>query len=317
MIHGLGGSHLNWTPLSRLLAGHGRVVAVDLPGFGLSPPRRGDPLAGHANAVTELITALGGAAYLVGNSMGGLVAEMVSAASPEMVLGQVLIAPASPVDVIELAPPKLTPPAPSSPRRFGDFLRTTAAYRRALSASLTPAIVGLAFESMPVIGTAYLARFQRTHTPTEQVRLTTELIAKDPAKIAPELMIDAIRLAEIRRSLPWANPAFLDSAASIRRLLLRPSRFRNVIESVTVPTLLMFGTEDPVVPVFVLRSLARRRPDWTVVEMDGLGHIPMLEAPATTGEAIIAWKTQARAVGGRGYSEPPGHLSLSTEPATA
>src|SRR3954452_357495 len=36
LVHGLGGSHLNWDLLAPLLTAHGRVLAVDLPGFGRS-----------------------------------------------------------------------------------------------------------------------------------------------------------------------------------------------------------------------------------------------------------------------------------------
>jgi pimeloyl-ACP methyl ester carboxylesterase len=37
LIHGLGGSHLNWLQVAPGLAGLGRVVALDLPCFGWSP----------------------------------------------------------------------------------------------------------------------------------------------------------------------------------------------------------------------------------------------------------------------------------------
>ena len=36
-VHGLGGSLLNWVPVAPGLARHGRVLAVDLAGFGLTP----------------------------------------------------------------------------------------------------------------------------------------------------------------------------------------------------------------------------------------------------------------------------------------
>src|SRR5215467_2904160 len=44
LVHGLGGSHLNWVLLGPLLATGHRVYAPDLPGFGLSYPagRRAD-----------------------------------------------------------------------------------------------------------------------------------------------------------------------------------------------------------------------------------------------------------------------------------
>src|SRR3954454_25311323 len=38
LVHGLGGSHLNWDLLAPLLRPHARVLALDLPGFGLSQP---------------------------------------------------------------------------------------------------------------------------------------------------------------------------------------------------------------------------------------------------------------------------------------
>src|SRR5689334_13091156 len=38
LVHGLGGSHLNWDLLAPLLTDSARVFALDLPGFGLSEP---------------------------------------------------------------------------------------------------------------------------------------------------------------------------------------------------------------------------------------------------------------------------------------
>src|ERR1700712_3511175 len=38
LVHGLGGSHLNWDLLAPRLTGAARVLALDLPGFGRSEP---------------------------------------------------------------------------------------------------------------------------------------------------------------------------------------------------------------------------------------------------------------------------------------
>ena len=46
MVHGLGGSRLNWVMVAGPLAERNRVIAVDFPGFGSSPTagrRRQDP----------------------------------------------------------------------------------------------------------------------------------------------------------------------------------------------------------------------------------------------------------------------------------
>ncbi|HEY6480179.1 MAG TPA: alpha/beta fold hydrolase, partial [Streptosporangiaceae bacterium] len=37
LVHGLGGSHLDWVRVAPALAAQRRVLALDLPGFGLTP----------------------------------------------------------------------------------------------------------------------------------------------------------------------------------------------------------------------------------------------------------------------------------------
>jgi pimeloyl-ACP methyl ester carboxylesterase len=36
-VHGLGGTHLNWLAVAPELSGRGRVIAIDLAGFGYTP----------------------------------------------------------------------------------------------------------------------------------------------------------------------------------------------------------------------------------------------------------------------------------------
>src|SRR5829696_1508442 len=52
LVHGLGGSHLNWDLFAPRLTERARVLAVDLPGFGLSEP--GHRIATVQNNVTVL-----------------------------------------------------------------------------------------------------------------------------------------------------------------------------------------------------------------------------------------------------------------------
>jgi len=81
LVHGLGGSYVNWLAVAPALARSGRVLALDLAGFGRTP--LGERSAGvHANRVLLdrfLETVAPGPAILVGNSMGGLVAMMEAA----------------------------------------------------------------------------------------------------------------------------------------------------------------------------------------------------------------------------------------------
>jgi len=77
LLHGLGFSRRSWDPVVPALAEHFDVLAVDLPGFGNSPPLAGvTPVpAALAATVAGLLDDLGiGSAHIVGNSLGGWVA---------------------------------------------------------------------------------------------------------------------------------------------------------------------------------------------------------------------------------------------------
>jgi pimeloyl-ACP methyl ester carboxylesterase len=73
LVHGLGGSHVNWLGVAPQLAAHGHVLAIDLAGHGRTPS------LGRTARVDDnrrllgrfLETVVGEPAVLVGNSMGG------------------------------------------------------------------------------------------------------------------------------------------------------------------------------------------------------------------------------------------------------
>lgn len=79
LIHGIGSSHRSWDLIIDELAAHRDVIAVDLPGFGATPPLRGETsIRTLADAVTKFLddhSLLGTDA--VGSSMGArLVLEL-------------------------------------------------------------------------------------------------------------------------------------------------------------------------------------------------------------------------------------------------
>ena len=99
LVHGLGGSSLNWTDLMGLLRDRLDSRAPDLPGFGYSPPPDdGDyTLTGHARAVIALIEQEArGPVHLFGNSLGGAVSTTVASRRPDLVRSLTLISPALP-----------------------------------------------------------------------------------------------------------------------------------------------------------------------------------------------------------------------------
>lgn len=94
LLHGVGGGREGWADVGPRLAAEGwRVLAVDLPGYGLSPTIEPYDLAGLASAVRRLLDWVGvERALLVGHSMGGMVAQELMALAPSRVSALVLAA---------------------------------------------------------------------------------------------------------------------------------------------------------------------------------------------------------------------------------
>src|SRR6478609_6023126 len=98
LVHGLGGSHLNWVGIAPALAARRRVVAIDLPGFGLTPALgRATSVNHNAAALSRFVhEVLGRPVVLVGNSMGGMVSLLLASRRPEQVVGLALVDPSLP-----------------------------------------------------------------------------------------------------------------------------------------------------------------------------------------------------------------------------
>ena len=95
LIHGWSSSWYAMSPLIGLLSQRFRAIAVDLPGYGASPPlpervtipAYADLLADFAERVTD------GPVVLVGHSMGGMIGLTMALRYPELVERMVLIGP--------------------------------------------------------------------------------------------------------------------------------------------------------------------------------------------------------------------------------
>jgi pimeloyl-ACP methyl ester carboxylesterase len=258
LVHGLGGSHLNWDLFAPLLTPHARVHALDLPGFGRSEP-------GHRTAnVRDNVVVLdrfvrevtGGPVVLVGNSMGGMVSVLEAQRSPAKVSGLVLVDPALP-----------------GPRGRPDP-RVAAAF---------------ALYALPVAGERYLAGRRRRLGARARVREMLELCGVDPDTVPPQLIDRSVALLHERRDADGMDRAFLTAARSLLLLLADPRLVRRAMAGVRVPVLLVQGDRDRLVPVSVARDVARRHPDWRYVELAGVGHVPQLQCPELLAEHVLAW----------------------------
>ena len=258
LVHGLGGSVANWDAVGPRLADLGRTVALDLPGFGLSPPARDWELDTHAMAVRSFMAEFGPSATLVGNSMGGLLAEMVAYQASETVNSLLLVAPA-------------TPPRFPDPR----FHWPTA--RR------------LTLQATPVVGRVMSRYFLNRLTPEELVKLSLEMITHKPGRVPMPLVEEFVRLATVRMKLPWTQEAVPSTGRSIARMFRKPSSFVTMIREIKAPTLVVHGLEDRIVSPTAVEWLCSLRPDWQLVQMEDTGHVPQLDAPIRFLATILPW----------------------------
>ncbi len=259
LVHGLGGSHLNWMLVGPSLANRYRVLAIDLPGFGLTAPEgRSAAVSSQAEVVAELIRRhVGGPATVMGNSMGGLVAMLAADLAPELISSLVLVDPALP-------PQRLTAPS-------ADTLRF------------------LAMPLVPLLGPRWTAHLRATRSPAEQVNASMDFVAADPDRIPEEVRTAGIAMEEARRRMPWSTTAFAEAGRSIAATLARKDRLERTIHAIGAPVLLIHGEHDEVVPVDGAHWVQRLRPDWDVVMLDGVGHVAQLEVPDLFLELVTEW----------------------------
>ncbi|SDZ12146.1 Pimeloyl-ACP methyl ester carboxylesterase [Geodermatophilus africanus] len=258
LVHGLGGSHLNWDLFAPLLTPHARVHALDLPGFGRSEPgQRTANVRDNVVVLDRFIREVtGGPVVLVGNSMGGMVSVLEAQRSPAKVSGLVLVDAALP-----------------GPRGRPDP-RVAAAF-------------GL--YALPGAGARYLAGRRRRLGARGTVREMLVLCGVDPDAVPPALIDRSVALVDERRDVAGMDRAFLTAARSLLLLLADPRLIRRAMAGVQVPVLLVQGDRDRLVPVSVARDVARRHPDWRYVELAGAGHVPQLQCPELLAEHVLAW----------------------------
>lgn len=257
LVHGLGGSHLNWLHIAPHLTEHHRVLAPDLAGFGLTPPA-GRKATVHANQrlLDAFIASFSGGepAVLVGNSMGGLIALLQAATNPSRVAALVLINPALPL------------------------ADTQAVNVFTMQRLFVPLIPG--------VGEAAMGRYYARVSPERQLEETLAAVTADPASVPSHGRESNLEMIRLRKGMKWAVPSFLEASRSIAGVLTRRRRFKRMLASVQCPVLLIHGEEDTIVSPASARWAHGHRPDWQLEVLPDIGHVPQLEHPRRVVELI-------------------------------
>lgn len=262
-VHGLGGSATNWTDLMALLGDQVDGVAVDLPGFGWSPPPRDGDYSPRRSAETlaELIEHRfeGHPVHLLGNSMGGAVSVQLAARRPELVRTLTLVSPAL---------PKL------GVRRSNVHLPVIAA---------------------PGLGTTLMTRYLTLDAAT-RAKATVDICFADPASVPPARMEEAVDEVRRRDSLPYISDAFVSSLRGLMATYLDRAEDRpwKLAESITCPTLLVYGLRDKLVDP--IHAHTKAFPDVRVLVLPHAGHVSQIEQPVLVAES---WRSLVAAPASR------------------
>ncbi|MEU5839673.1 alpha/beta hydrolase [Streptomyces diacarni] len=253
-VHGLGGSSLNWTALMGELAPDVAGEALDLPGFGDSPPPDdGDySVSGHARAVIRYLdTRAAGPVHLLGNSLGGAVTTRVAAVRPDLVRTLTLISPALP----EIPPQRTAWPTalmavPGIAALFGRLTRDWPAERR------TGGILGLCYG--------------------------------DPARVSPEDFAAAAEEYDRMMRLPYFWDAMVRSTRGIvdAYTLGGQHALWRQAERVLAPTLLIYGGRDQLVAFRMARRASAAFRDSRLLALPDAGHVAMMEYPEIVASAV-------------------------------
>jgi len=266
LVHGLGGSHVNWLAVAPRLAAHGRVLAIDLAGHGRTPSLGRTARIGANRRLLHrfLETVAGEPAVLMGNSMGGYLSLAEAAAEPAKVASLVLVNAAVP----------MAPGARVDPRTF------------ALFAGLT----------LPFVGDALLRRRAR-RGPEQSVRDTLALCCVDSSRVARDVFDAHVELARERATYgPVTRRDFLDAQRSLLGHLVLRRRFQRMVAGIRAGALILQGDRDRLVRVESARALAAARPDWRLEVLHDVGHVPQLEAPDRFLAIVEPWlRTRAAA----------------------
>ncbi|MFV5994287.1 alpha/beta fold hydrolase [Streptomyces sp. NPDC056231] len=253
-VHGLGGSSQNWSALMPLLQDVVDGEAVDLPGFGDSPPPDDGnySVTGHARAVIRLLDAgERGPVHLFGNSLGGAVATRVAAVRPDLVRTLTLVSPALPEIRVQW------PAVPT----------------------------GL----LAVPGVASLfSRMTRDMTAEQRTRGVMALCYGDPARVSEVGFLEAVAEMERRLELPYFWDAMARSARGIvdAYTLGGQHGLWRQAERVLAPTQLVYGGRDQLVSYRMARRASAAFRDSRLLTLPDAGHVAMMEYPEAVAQAF-------------------------------
>jgi pimeloyl-ACP methyl ester carboxylesterase len=260
LVHGLGGSLLDWRDVAGPLSRTHHAWSLDLIGFGRTPlAGRSATVEANQEIVDRVIQHIASdqPVVLVGNSMGGLISIIEASRRPQRVAALILVDPALPM------------------ARGGHL-------------SLMIAATFLVMQA-PRIGPWLVDGHTRRRGAEGLVDDILKLCTADVSRISPETRAAHIELTRWRQQQGEPNRALLEASKSLMRWLWHRETVEKHIRRVQAPTLLIHGEEDNLVSLGASAAVAALRPDWSFRVLDNTGHIPQLERPEEFVTLVEGW----------------------------
>ncbi len=243
-VHGSGGSGVYWAPLVKELASHFRCILIDRPGWTLSTPidySKGSFGTVAASMQADLLDSLGvGRVHIVGGSIGDLFAIRFAQAHPDRVGGIVLAGGGPLTDAIE-------------PPTFIKLLRSPLGQIMIR----IPQKPGMVRKQMQGLG---------HKTSLDQGLIPDELI---------ELYSSTARHTNAMRHERDLVKNILDRGGFVNGFTLDTDE----LQTIMTPTLVVYGSEDPVGNVEIWERFAETLGNGTLHIMTDSGHLNWYDKP--------------------------------------
>jgi pimeloyl-ACP methyl ester carboxylesterase len=244
LVHGFAASVHAWRPWVERLKGDYRLIAIDLPGHGLTetPPGYQATLEGNAALVDALAEKLGVRHFvLAGNSMGGAVSLAYAMAHPDRLDGLVLVDAAGwPGDGKSGGPPAFVGLFNNG---FGRFL-------------------------IKLIDPHLIATSGLKSAYVDEALVTDDLVDRYANFAMGEGHRDVLLTQRSQASPPWTVDSF---------------------RKIDVPTLVMVGEKDALIPPADAQAIANAIPKAYLVTYPEGGHLPMEQLPDETVRTLRAF----------------------------
>lgn len=257
LIHGFGASWGHWRKNIPVIAENCRVYAIDLIGFGASAkPTPGEKISYTFETWGQLIAdfcreVVDEPAFLVGNSIGCIVAMQAAVDNPDMALSVALIN--------------------CSLRLLHERKQAELPYYRRMGAPLLQRIL-----SIKPVGNFFFNLIAKPKT----VR-SILLQAYPTGEAVTDELIDILMTPA---SDPGAAAVFLAFTAYSQGPLAE-----DLLPKLPCPAIILWGTDDPWEPVELGRELAEYPQVIKFITLEGIGHCPQDEAPELVNPILQDW----------------------------